>query len=230
MTKAVGYCRVSTKNKEQESSLDTQKEMIKELAKNKKYKYLKTFQEKITSKKKPFDRPEFKQMISYCLNNEIDKLIVKHRDRLVRDPAHLFITKDQLQEEGIELEAVKGDLSFDKTEEEMFTMIKSYMDKMEREKINAKIKATYERKKERGDHMGPPPTGLTYNKEKTNFIPGKDFDKVEKAFKLRAEKNLSYNKISERTGISNGTLYRMMNDNIEYYLPYINFREENLKK
>ncbi|MFW6121717.1 MAG: recombinase family protein [Petrotogales bacterium] len=228
MIKAVGYCRVSTKNKGQESSLPNQKEMIKEHAQKQGYEYVKTFSEKITSKKKPLERPQFKELLSYSLNKEIDKVIVKHRDRLVRDPAHLFITKDQLQNEGIELEAVKGDLSFDKTEEEMFTMIKSYMDKMEREKINAKIKATYDRKKKRGDHMGTPPTGMTYNKKKTQFIPGEDFDKVEEAFELRV-KGKSYNKITKKTGISRGTVYRMMNDNLEYYLPFIDFSKEDLK-
>lgn len=230
MIKAVGYCRVSTQNKEQESSLDNQKTRIKEYAEKQGYQYLKTFQEKITSKKQPLERPEFSDLISYSLNNDINKIIVKHRDRLAREPAHLFLTIDPLEEEGIEFESVEGDLSFDKTEEEMFTIIKSYMDKMEREKTNAKIKATYEKKKQRGDHMGPKPTGLTYNNKKTKFIPGENFDKVKKAFQLRIDENKSYYKIEEETGIPHGTLHRMMNDNLDYYLEHLPYSRKDLEK
>ena len=58
MIKAVGYFIVSTKNKEQESSLSNQKGIIKEHAKEKGYNYMKTIGEQITSKKKPSSSQE----------------------------------------------------------------------------------------------------------------------------------------------------------------------------
>lgn len=74
---------------------------------------------------------------------------------------------------------------------------------------------TIEKKKEDGDPLGPPPTGLTYTADKTDYEPGEDFAKAQEAIRLRDEGS-SYPKIAEKTGIPQGTVYRIVDRREEY--------------
>lgn len=83
---AIAYTRVSTENQEEFGrSLVEQKNMAKEYAEKNNLNIIKLFEE-AHSALKPYGRPEFKAMLEYLKNNEVNDLIAESIDRLSRNP------------------------------------------------------------------------------------------------------------------------------------------------
>lgn len=83
--KAYGYSRVSGKGQLQGDGFLRQEQAIKELAIAEGFEIVKIYEEKAISGAKDSDeRPAFLEMLSDCLNQEINVIIVEKLDRLAR--------------------------------------------------------------------------------------------------------------------------------------------------
>lgn len=224
MKKAVGYARVSTEKESQEPSLRHQEDIIQEYCKEEGYQLEKVFKEKVSGSKTPLKREKYKKMNEYTQEKPINCIVFKSRDRFGREPAHLMIEKDRLEDKGIEMEAVDDTLEFGENIQEMITIIRSYVDKEERKKAIEKIKNTIKNKKRKGEPLGRPLYGLEYNKDKTKLVPGEKFEKVKKAIRKRG-KGKSYTQLEKELGISKGTLHRILNENKDRYTEFIEKEE-----
>ena len=78
-----------------------------------------------------------------------------------------------------------------------------------------------EEKKERGDDLGRPRFGMTYDEEKRQQVPGERWEDVVEIFEMR-ENGHTYEEIAEEVGVSTGTEYRVT-DRKDWYKE----REEN---
>jgi len=76
------------------------------------------------------------------------------------------------------------------------------------EEIEKAINAI-EEKKERGDDLGRPRFGMTYDEEKRRQVPGERWEDVVAIFEMR-EDDCTYEDIAEEVGVSTGTAYRVV--------------------
>jgi DNA invertase Pin-like site-specific DNA recombinase len=72
-----------------------------------------------------------------------------------------------------------------------------------------------EKKKERGDDLGHPRFGMTYDEEKRRQVPGERWEDIEDIFEMREDRHM-YEEIAEEAGFSTGTAYRVV-DCREWY-------------
>lgn len=76
------------------------------------------------------------------------------------------------------------------------------------EEIEKAINAI-EEKKERGDDLGRPRFGMTYDEEKRRQVPGERWGDVAEIFEMR-DNGHTYEEIAEEVGVSAGTAYRVV--------------------
>jgi len=159
--------------------------------------------------------PKMKQIVEKARNGEIDYIIAYDDTRLARDK---YLTVIQYYclcggvqivfgEEGIDLDSMSG-------------QVVRTVEKEVKKKEIRKAKEALKQKQERGEPLGPAPTGLKYNEAKTKFVPGNDFDLVRTVLSLR-DQGKSYSDISEKTGMNRGTVYKICNDHRDKYDQYL---------
>ena len=83
MKRAAAYARVST-NKQSDTSIETQFEVIENFARNGGLKIYKKYSDKITASGAK-ERPEFSQMIADAFAKKFDLILVYKYDRFIRD-------------------------------------------------------------------------------------------------------------------------------------------------
>jgi len=87
-TKCVAYLRTSTKTNigENKDSDKRQLRTIKNFCKSQKFNLIETFYDKNISGTKPLnERPELLNAVEYCVENNIEIIVVEHSDRFARD-------------------------------------------------------------------------------------------------------------------------------------------------
>jgi DNA invertase Pin-like site-specific DNA recombinase len=104
---AVIYCRVSSKEQVDGTSLESQEIACKEYATRNNLEVLKTFVERGESAKFA-DRPQLLEMIAFCStrNNAVEQVLVWKVDRLARNVADHFSIKAGLLKQGISVVSV----------------------------------------------------------------------------------------------------------------------------
>lgn len=108
----------------------------------------------------------------------------------------------------------EDDLTFD---------LKRRIERETKEEEIEKSRRAIERKKERGDDLGRPRFGMTYNEAGTKQVPGDDFDKVLKVLRLE-NRGLSYNEIESITGVPSSTVQKIV-ERREWYVERDQLRE-----
>lgn len=104
-------------------------------------------------------------------------------------------------------EVADDDLTFD---------IKRRIERDTKEEEIRKARRAIQRKKERGDDLGRPRFGYTYNAQKTKQVPDEDeFPRALRVIELR-EEDKTYAEIREETGVSNGTVANILDRREEY--------------
>ena len=104
MKKAIGYCRVSTEEQKDNTSLTVQKEKIEAFAKCQDIEIVAMFQD--VSSGNNANRKGYKAMLKFIEENEVDYLIVAKLDRSHRHLKNLLEFNDFLQEKGIDFTSV----------------------------------------------------------------------------------------------------------------------------
>lgn len=101
--RVAAYCRVSTKQEEQDNSLDNQKEYYYNLiTSNENWEYVGIYTD-IASGTNQRKREQFNAMISDCKKNKIDLIIVKSVSRFGRNTVESLKTTRMLREWGVDI-------------------------------------------------------------------------------------------------------------------------------
>jgi len=99
------------------------------------------------------------------------------------------------------------DLTFD---------IKRRIERDTKEEEIKKAKRALQIKKERGDDLGRPRFGYTYNAEKTQQVPeNPEFKRALRVIRLRDDGD-TYASINDETGVSEGTISNILDRREEY--------------
>jgi site-specific DNA recombinase len=99
MKRAAAYARVST-NKQSDTSIETQFEVIENFARNGGLKIYKKYSDKITASGAK-ERPEFSQMIADAFAKKFDVILVYKYDRFIRDEIEDQRLMKELEKNGI---------------------------------------------------------------------------------------------------------------------------------
>ena len=84
--RVAAYCRVSTKQEEQENSYETQKAYYTEkIQKNPEWEFVGIFADKGSTGTSAEKRPEFMKMIRKCKQGKIDRILIKSVSRFSRN-------------------------------------------------------------------------------------------------------------------------------------------------
>lgn len=97
--KVVTYSRVSTDKQDYQRQVND----INNYVAKKGYELLNQFSEKISGGKNNEDRPELMNMLSFCLSNEVDQIIISELSRLGRSTIEVLKTVQLLNEHKISL-------------------------------------------------------------------------------------------------------------------------------
>ena len=155
--------------------------------------------------------PDVIETVEQLRNGEFDFLAAWDDRRVCRDE-YFNVIKYACKQGDCEIvyvgDVVDDDLTFD---------IKRRIERDTKEEEIRKARRAIRRKKERGDDLGRPRFGYTYNSSKTTQIPDEDeFVRALRVIRLRDDGS-TYAEIHEETGVSNGTIASIL-DRREQYL------------
>lgn len=148
LSNAIIYCRVSTKNEEQESSLDRQKSELEQLARQHNLSIVQIIEEKASGY--DFERDGLFEMMEMFKSKKADTLLIQDDTRLGRGSAKIALLHLLMKDE-IKLYTVsnQGDLQLSDADE-MVLKIVSMVEEYQRKLHNAKIKRGMQKAVENG--------------------------------------------------------------------------------
>lgn len=130
-------------------------------------------------------------------------------DRFSRNPRDVISEIDWLNKIGVDFVSIDQSIDTSTTTREMVMVLVSYLNRMEREKTVEKIEESLKRKKKKGEPLGRPPFGLRYSDDKTELVPGEEFDEAVRAIQLKV-KGASLKEIKKQTNIPTSTVSRLL--------------------
>ncbi|QYA44466.1 recombinase family protein [Macrococcoides bohemicum] len=197
----IGYARVSTTNK-QDDSLEKQIEILIDNGADKDNIY----QEKVTATSTA-QRIQLKEMIKHSRNG--DTILITKIDRLARSITDLNKIVTELNEKGVSIKFIKENMTFSADSSNslntlLFNILGSFA-QFERDLIVERTTEGRERAKSQGKHMG----------RKGSSSP-KEIKKAIELYKERINNGLSVNDILKMTGVKRSTFYNKLKkiDNI----------------
>lgn len=119
MKNIILYCRVSTDEQADGSSLEVQERYLRAYCSNHGYNILNVYKDDYSAKHYDLRRPEFKKMYDYCRKHkkEVDKVLFLRWDRYSRNTEFAFTYKRKFIDElGIEINAIESPIDFNGTE------------------------------------------------------------------------------------------------------------------
>ncbi len=137
------YCRVSSEEQAEGSSLDYQEMALKAYCANHDYNVLMTKKEDHSAKSYTLDRPELKSIYDYCKKNkrEVNKVLFLRWDRFTRSLEFATTYKRKFMDElGVEINAVENPIDFNGTEWSTMLGIYCGVAHTEDEKISKRTK------------------------------------------------------------------------------------------
>ena len=137
------YCRVSSEEQAEGSSLDYQEMALKAYCANHNYNILMTKREDHSAKSYTLDRPELKSIYDYCKKNkgEVNKVLFLRWDRFTRSLEFATVYKRKFMDElGVEINALENPIDFNGTEWSTMLGIYCGVAHTEDEKISKRTK------------------------------------------------------------------------------------------
>ena len=135
--RAVGYIRISV-DSEEGMSLEVQEEAIKEYVNYKKYKYLKTYEDRVSGYTTK-DRPGLIKLLKDAETLKFDIVVVWKLDRFGRNSIDLQTNYEFLQTHGVELVSVDQDMDFGTPHGKFYLQMLTAVAEMERQMIKERI-------------------------------------------------------------------------------------------
>ncbi len=253
--RVIAYARVSTKTEEQETSLPRQIEICEEKAEEEGWEVVGTTKEQVSGLKvHPLKREGFPVKMDVngmsidlrfhdgFKETDFDTILVKKPDRFSRNPEHKKPALRLLGNIGIEVLSVEDEIVSDDTMKNAMLDIRTHLVKDKIEKRNKNIKETLKKKKEKGEPVGKPPTGMRYNEDKNGFVPLKNpantnkedpllWEDVEEIFKRYVKEDESAYSIGQDKRFSTTTVYRMLKPKygrLKHYLEHLPYNKDEL--
>ena len=162
LDKAIGYVRISTASQADGVSLENQRERIADYCQYKNFELLETIED-IESGGKNKARAGFMDLIN-CLENEnVQAVILYSLERLSRDMLTLLALERLLDEYGVELHTVEGQLDTSTPDGWLNFAMKSFLGEMERRQVKYRTKRAMQFKKSRSEVVGSIPYGCDRN-------------------------------------------------------------------
>jgi DNA invertase Pin-like site-specific DNA recombinase len=210
---AVGYTRLSQRS---DTSIPRQKDHIREYCDDHNLTLERIYDDGEESSGFDASREEYRELRDRVREGEVDAVVVNDKRRLARDVDEVMRLVPDLRTEDVELHTYQdGPLDLSDPMQasiEILMAAAAYEEKIE--EIEKSINAIKE-KKERGDDLGRPRFGMTYDEEKRRQVPGDRWEDVVEIFEMR-ENGHTYEEIAVEVGISTGTAYRVV-DRREWY-------------
>ena len=179
----IGYARVST----QDQNLDSQIDLLKDYGCNR------IFSEKVSGRK--YKRTELDKCLDYM--REGDTLVITKLDRLGRTTKQLIELSQHLEDNEIDLEIVDMNINTNDAMGKMFFTMMSAFAELEANLLSERTKKGLASARARGRTGGRP--GINENK--------KDMIKS-----LYNSKEYTGEEIAKMTGVSRGTVYRVIKE------------------
>jgi len=188
----VGYARVSTTNK-QDESLEKQIEILIENGADPEY----IFKEKVTGTSTA-QRTELQSLLKHVRKG--DTVLVSKIDRLARSIIHLNTIVKELNEKGVTVKFIKDNLTFEADNSNsmntlIFNILGSFA-QFERDLIVERTQEGQKRAKAQGKHIG-----------RKSSSSRKDIEKALKLYSERSTNKMSVADILKLTGVKKSTFY-----------------------
>jgi DNA invertase Pin-like site-specific DNA recombinase len=169
MKRAVGYVRVSTKNKEQATSPAIQRSMIEQECARKGWDLIRVFMDKKSGDS--LDRPDFTALRQYIEHNPVDVMMINDLTRFGRETLEwMEFTRRFLAPRGVELWDVHG-INGNERQVELVRLIQMWMGEDWRLTNKSKVKAAVEMCASKGYWTGGIPFGYYSSKRETGHGP-----------------------------------------------------------
>ncbi len=151
----VGYVRVSTEGQARvnNSSLETQEERIRTEADLRGGLVIKLFRD-IESGRRD-DRPEYRRMLRYVIDEGADAVLVQYLDRFGRNPQEILSRIWELKGHGVSVEATDQDIT-----DELMLMVSAGVAGHESKRISERVRANMGNSARKGIHSGKAPYGF----------------------------------------------------------------------
>lgn len=179
----IGYARVSKEEQSINRQLDTLKSYGAE----------KIIQEKFTGTKK--DRPGLDEL--FQMSRPGDTIVVESISRLGRNTLDILSLIEKLEKETIYFVSIKENMNTTTATGKAMLQMMSVIAELERNLIAERIREGLKSSKRRGTHTGR---------------PKKDPELIKTALKMYDNEEYSIREITKTVGISQGTLYRAINE------------------
>jgi site-specific DNA recombinase len=173
--KAALYCRVSTEEQGKTGfSLKQQLEALQAYCKDHDIEIVAQFQDKTSGGS--LARPGLDNLRDLVSGGGIDLVIAQDRDRISREPPHIYILREELREHGTVLRAL-NDRGDDSPEGELTDGILDQLAKYERAKTTERTRRGRVRKAQEGKVVGTstPPYGFYYKDDHYHVDPDRMF-------------------------------------------------------
>jgi DNA invertase Pin-like site-specific DNA recombinase len=202
MINVVIYTRVSTNLQE----YDRQVNDLETFATKQGYNVVRIFSEKISGAKKNVERKELTAMIEFCLNSQVDKVLISELSRLGRNTLEVLNAVEILNENkislyicnlGIETLTAEKDISI--SSKLMITMLAEFAS-MERTQIRQRMKSGYDNHRAKGGKVG-----RNKGSVKSNLILKEEYKDVI----IYLKQGMSLNNIVKLTGKSKPTVIKI---------------------
>lgn len=192
--RAVGYCRVSTRDQVDKISLEYQQEQIERYCFYKDYVVVDMYVEKGESGAKE-DRTQLKRLLKDAQEGKFDVVVVYTPDRFSRNVRIAMETMYELEDLGIGIIILNPELDTRTQVGKMMFNILSYFAEMDREYIKKKLAVGKKDKLEKGGYISKKPYGYKVEDGKLIQIP-EEAEVVKRIFHWKAYDKLSLRKIA----------------------------------
>jgi site-specific DNA recombinase len=160
MIKAIGYIRVSTEQQVSEGiSLENQKDQIEKYCKYKGFELVDVITDAGISGGINKARPGFISLLDRIEAGEAEAVVLYSLERLSRDMLTLLALERLLDEYGIDLHTVEGQVDTSEPDGFMSFAMRAFMGEMERRQVKHRTRKAMQFKKSQGQVVGSIPYG-----------------------------------------------------------------------
>ena len=143
MTNVILYCRVSTDEQREGSSIEVQEQYLRAYCSNRGFNVVDVYKEDYSAKDYDMKRPEMKKIYDYCRKHKglVSKVLFLRWDRYSRSVEFAFAYKRKFVDElGVEINAIESPIDFSGTEWAMLLAMYCGAAHTEDEKISRRTK------------------------------------------------------------------------------------------
>jgi site-specific DNA recombinase len=175
----VGYLRVSTDRQVEGYSLENQKKEIHDYCKYKGYELSGFFADEGISGKNIEDREDFKNMMRYVENKDVDGVIIWKTSRISRNVSDFLAITKKLEILDKKLISIRDNYDSSIATSKLLGIITSLISEMEKDNIIEQVKGGMQERARQGLwNGGYVPLGYSYDENKKKLIINKDEKKI----------------------------------------------------